>query len=92
MLSSSEKGVEEVTTTKFHGYILRSHFSAPANLSVWVQAKNQNDSANSRVVVFNTRDICKEEIHCHSNTMPFLSDEFNNILLKSGLIGGFLVV
>lgn len=79
MLFSSEKEVGEITTTKYNGFILRNHFSDPAKLFVWVQAKNQHGSANSSVVVFNTTDISKEDFSYHSNMIPFLSGNFNNI-------------
>ena len=79
MLSSSEKGGGQITTTKFNGLILRHQFSDPAKLYVWVQAKNQHGSANSSMVVFNTTDISKEDLFYHNYMMPFLSGDFNNI-------------
>lgn len=79
VLSSSINQEGEITTTKFYNWILRSHFSDPAKLFVWVQAKNQHGSASSHVVVYNTTDISKKDISHYINTIPFLSGDFNNI-------------
>lgn len=55
VLSSSEK----ITRTNFNGLIPRDHFSHPAELFVWVQAKYKHGCAKSDGVTFNTTDISK---------------------------------
>lgn len=76
MLSSREE--QEIITTNFFVLIRRELFSDPTELSVWVQAKNQNGSAKSEVRTFKTTEICKEDTSHLRNVMPFLSGNFDS--------------
>lgn len=78
VLSSSEE--LGVTSTSFNGLILRDHFSDPAELSVWVQAKNKYGSAKSNVAIFNTTNISKynnsySRMFCHLFHLALIFNE-----------------
>ncbi|XP_029015849.1 interleukin 12 receptor, beta 2a, like [Betta splendens] len=55
-----------ISETRWNGSIRREDFQRNEELHVWVEAKNQNGSARSQKVTFNTEDINKPpppEIH-----------------------------